>query len=98
MENNYIEKLIEVEQRSKSNVKRLDEHERKIEELSDFYVALTKVDDKVNNIENDVSEMKTDIKEIKEKPTKRYDQLWGYIVSAIIGALITFLAVKIGLK
>ena len=46
MEDKYIEKIIEIEQRSKSNTKRLDEHDSQLKELSNVYVALTKVDDK----------------------------------------------------
>jgi len=71
MEKEYLTKLVEVEQRSKSNTKRLDEHEEQIKELSNVYVALTKVDDKVSNVENDVSEMKKDLKDIKEKFRKK---------------------------
>ena len=63
MEEKYIEKIIETEQRSKSNTKRLDEHDEQIKELSNVYVALTKVDDKVTNVENDVGEIKKDLNE-----------------------------------
>ncbi|MCI9233821.1 MAG: hypothetical protein HFH08_04395 [Bacilli bacterium] len=98
MEKNYIEKIVETEQRSKSNTKRLDEHDKKLEELSDVYIALTKVNDKVDNIDNDVNEIKQDIKEIKEKPNKRMDLIWGYIVSAIIGGVIGFILIKLGMK
>lgn len=98
MEKDYIEKIVETEQRSKSNTKRLDEHDRKLEELSDVYVALTKVNDKVDNIDNDVSEIKSDIKEIKDKPNKRMDQIWGYIVSTLLGGIIGFILIKLGMK
>ena len=54
MEKEYIEKIVEVEQRSKSNAKRLDEHDKRLEELSDVYIALTTLIYKVDNIDNDV--------------------------------------------
>jgi len=98
MDKKEIERLVEVEQRSKSNTKRIDEHDEKIEKLENVYVALTKTNDKVDKIESDVSEMKTDLKEIKDKPSKRLDLIWGYIVSVIIGGLIGFVLVKLGLK
>ena len=81
MEKEYLTKLVEVEQRSKSNMKRLDEHDEQIKELSNVYVALTKVDDKVSNVENDVSEIKKDLKDIKEKPLKNWDNLKWVIVT-----------------
>ncbi len=93
-----IELIKEIEQRGKSNTKRLDEHDKKIEELSDVYIALTKVNDKVDNIDNDVKEIKQDMKDIKGKPEKRLDQIIGYILSALIGGLIGYVLLKLGLK
>ena len=93
-----IKLITEIDQRSKSNTKRLDEHENKISKLSEFYVALTKVNDKVDTIDSDVKEIKTDLHEIKEKPTKRYEQVVGYILSALVGGIIAFIFAKIGLK
>ena len=46
-----IEKIAHIEEREKSNTKRIDEHDKKIEELSNVYVALTKVDNKVDNLD-----------------------------------------------
>lgn len=79
--------LIEINQRSKSNTKRLDEHDEQIKELSNVYVALTKVDDKVTNVEKDVSEMKEDLKDIKEKPTKNWDKIITTITGTVVGAV-----------
>ena len=98
MERVDIELLKEIEQRSKSNTKRLDEHDKKLNELSDVYIALTKVNDKVDNIDTDVTEIKADIKDIKSKPSKRLDQIIGYILSALIGGLIGYILLKLGLK
>ena len=98
MDEKYIEKIIEVDSRSKSNTHRLDEHDKKIKELSNVYVALTKVDDKVTNVETDVGEIKKDLKDIKDKPSKKMDLIWGYVVGGVIGAIITFLTVRLGLK
>lgn len=98
MERQDIEKMQEIEDRCKSNTKRLDDHDRKLEELSDVYVALTKVNDKVDKVEENVSEMRIDIKEIKDKPKKRMDQLWGYIASALVGGIIGYILLKLGLK
>ena len=81
----HEKELIEVRESSKSNTKRIDEHDRQIKELSNVYIALTKVDNKVTNVEKDVSEMKTDLKEIKDKPSKR----WEKIVLSAIGALVS---------
>ena len=98
LDKNDIKLITEIDQRSKSNTKRLDEHENKISKLSEFYVALTKVNDKVDTIDSDVKEIKTDLQEIKDKPTKRYEQVVGYILAALVGGIIAFIFAKIGLK
>lgn len=98
MDEKYMAQLIETEARSKSNTHRLDEHDKQLKELSNVYVALTKVDDKVTNVEGDVSEIKQDIKAIKDGPRKKLDQVWGYLISGAIGVIITFIATQLGLK
>lgn len=98
MNKEEIKLITEIDQRSKSNTKRLDEHENKISKLSEFYIALTKVNDKVDTIDSDVKEIKTDIQQIKEKPTKRYEQILGYVLSALVGAIMMIVFTKIGLK
>lgn len=98
MDKNETKWITEIEQRSKQNEKRLNTHEKKINELSDVYIALTKVNDKVDTIDSDVKVIKQDISDIKSKPAKRYEQIIGYVLSALIGGLIGFVLFKIGLK
>lgn len=98
MDKNDVKLITEINERSKSNEKRLDEHDTKIAKLTDVYIALTKVSDKVNIIDDDVKEIKSDLQDIKEKPTKRYEQVVGYILSALVGVIITLVFAKIGLK
>lgn len=81
------ERLAKVEEKVKINSDKLNDHEQKIEKLSDVYIALTKVNDKVGNVENDVSEMKADIKVIKEKPEKRFENIVDTILKTVVGAI-----------
>lgn len=101
MDIEHIEKLKEIEDRSKSNCKRLDEHDEQLKTLSNVYIALTKMEGKVTNVENDVIEMKTDLKEIKEKPLKEYEetkkQIRNYVLIFILGIAFSFIAFKLGL-
>ena len=97
MDKNETKWITEIEQRSKQNAKRLDNHDKKIEELSDVYVALTKVNDKVDAIDTDVKDIKKDMNTLKEKPAKRYEQIVGYVLSALIGGIVGFILFKIGL-
>lgn len=105
MDQKNLERLVEIEQRSKSNTKRLDEHDKELKELKQVYVALTKVNDKVENVESDVSEMKSDIKSLiqakqdtAEKKGNKWDKLIDYLFYTILGACIAIVFAKIGLK
>ena len=105
MEKEFIERLVAVEQRSKSNTKRLDdkdgkdaEQDNKISALSDVYIALTKVEDRVTNIDEKVVTISKDLKEIKDKPGKRMDTIWICVVTAIITGLITYTFTVLGLR
>lgn len=83
-----VERLVKVEQSDKSAHHRIDENDKQIKELSNVYVALTKVDDKVTNVESDVSEIKVDLKEIKDKPSKNWDKVITTVIGTIVGALV----------
>ena len=98
MDKDDIKLLTEIDQRSKSNTKRLDEHEQKINKLSDVYIALTKVNEKVNSIDNDVQDIKSDIQVIKDKPVKRMDTIVSCIISALIAGVIGFMFAILGMK
>lgn len=105
MNNEYIERLVQIEQRSKSNTKRLDEKDRldkeqdnRIAALSDIYIALTKVNDKIDNLETNFVEMKRDIKDIKKVPAERYEKVWGYVFGGVVTALISFITMYLKLK
>lgn len=93
-------KLEEINQRSKSNTKRLDEHDKKIDKLENVYIALTKMDGRVEKVECDVSEIKTVVKEINPNKSKalKWDKLIDYIFYFILAIILGFIAIKLGLK
>lgn len=96
MESN--EKLIRLEADMKHVNEQLKEHDKKINELSDVYIALTKVNDKVDVIDSDVKEIKNDLNKYKSKPAERIDNIINTIVVALLGGLVGFFLSKIGLK
>ncbi len=92
------ERLIRVEESTKQAHKRLDTNESEIKELRDVYRALTQVSGKVENVEKDVSEIKIDLKEIKEKPGKRWEDLTKTIITCIATAIAGYFLAKLGVK
>jgi predicted nucleic acid-binding Zn-ribbon protein len=81
MDKEELTKIVEIEQRSKSNTKRLDEHDADIKELQNTYKIMEKMDFRIENVESNMTEIKTDIKDIKDKPAKNWDKLVGIIIT-----------------
>lgn len=71
MEKVDIIKLQETEDRSKSNTKKLDEHETRLTSLEKTYSVMEKMDYRMSNVENNVIAIKNDIQKGKEQ--KRYE-------------------------
>lgn len=70
-EKELIERLVQNEQRGKSNTKRLDEHEERLDKLEDTYSIMEKMDYRIGNVESNLTEIKADIQKGKEQ--KRYE-------------------------
>lgn len=98
MEKEYIERLVEIEQRSKSNTKRLDTVENKVEDIHSLTLAIKEIATEVKIMREDLNKIDKRLITLEDKPSKRMDLIWGYIVSAIIGGLIGYTFIKIGLK
>lgn len=90
-------RLTSVEDRSKSNTKRLDEVEKRQDNLDDLVSTVKVLAIREENVESDVKEIKTDVKSLKEIPAKRWNAMVEKILLVAVGMIITFLLTKIGL-
>ena len=97
MEVSIEHRLTAVEDRSKSNTKRLDEMEKRQDNLDDLVGTVKVLADREERIESDVKEIKTDLKEVTNKPAKRWDSLVTQIIGILVAAVVGFLLAKIGL-
>ena len=97
MENNFEHRLTEVEDRAKSNTKRLDEVEKRQDDLDDLVTTVKVLATREENVESDVKEIKRDVKDLTGKSGKRWDDLVEKIVWAIAAAVLAFLSARIGL-
>lgn len=98
MEEKYIEKIQSNEDRSKTNSKRLDAFERKLDNIYDLTISVKEIATEMKAMRTDVNKIDKRVLEIENQPVKRMNSIWGYIIGGLIGALITFLTVKLGLK
>ena len=102
MEKSDIIKLQEVEDRSKSNTKRLDEHDdkfkdinNKLEDIHELTYSITEV----KLMREDVNKLDTRVGNIENEPAKDYkevkkairDKIILSVIGAIVGAVIALI-------
>ena len=97
MENNVEHRLTEVEARSKSNTKRIDEVEKRQDDLDDLVTTVKVLATREENVESDVKEIKKDVKDLTGRSGKRWDDFVDKIVWALAAAAIGFILAQIGL-
>lgn len=98
MENDEMVKtLTEVDERSKSNTHRLDAVEKRQGELDRLVSTVAVIATKQQTIEDDVKEIKTDVKVLSERPVKRWDGAVDKIIMTVLGAIIIYILAQIGL-
>lgn len=106
MEKSDIIKLQEVEDRSKSNTKRLDEHDdkfkdinNKLEDIHELTYSIKEIATEVKLMREDVNKLDTRVGNIENEPAKDYkevkkairDKIILSIVGAIAGAVIALI-------
>ena len=106
MEKSDIIKLQEVEDRSKSNTKRLDEHDDKIkdinnklEDIHELTYAIKEIATEVKLMREDVNKLDTRVGNIENEPAKDYkevkkairDKIILSVIGAFVGAVIALI-------
>lgn len=84
------ERLTKGEASIKSAHHRIDEVEEKQGNLAELVSTVKVLVDREARVEDDVAEIKTDVKELKEKPIKRYDTVITAILTAICGGVVGY--------
>lgn len=97
MENeDIIKSLAETSARSKSNQHRLDRVEKRQNELGDLVASVSAIATEQTAMRDNITEIKTDIKEIKDKPAKRWDSVVDKAIMTVLGGIILYIMSKIG--
>jgi predicted nucleic acid-binding Zn-ribbon protein len=99
----YEHRLTETEERSKSNQHRIDELVKtqegimKRQDTLDELVGTVKVlADREARVENDVNEIKSDVKSLTLKPAKRWDGVIDKLITATVAGMIGYILSQIG--
>lgn len=97
MEKEFEHRLTAVEDRSKSNQHRLDRIEEKQDEFGELITSVKVLAEREQNVENDVKEIKDDVKSLTNKPAKRWDKIVELVIAALVSGVAGFILAKIGL-
>lgn len=87
METEIIEKLAHLEERAKSNTKRIDEVEQEVKENRELTVAVKEIATEMKHLREEQSNMNDRLKIIEEKPSKNWDKVITTIIGTVVGAL-----------
>lgn len=88
-----IERLVQVEQRSKSNTKRIDEHDEKLEDIHDLTYAVKELANETKLMREDVNNLNNRVANIESEPAKEYKDIKknvrNQIISFVVGVILT---------
>lgn len=96
MDLDHERRLTEVEDRAKSNTKRLEDVERRQDNLDSLVASVAVMAKEQEYIKSDVTEIKSDVKSLTEKPAKRWDSIVEKVIWAVLAAVITYCLAQIG--
>ena len=90
-----VQKVYDLAKNNEEKIKKLEEHQEKQDKLLNTVALIAQ---KQESMESSLGEIKTDIKQIKEKPAKRWDAVVDKIILAIITGLMAYIFMKLGLS
>lgn len=97
-----IEKVAHLEEREKSNTKRINEIETEVKENRELTIAVKEIATEIKHIREEQNKMNERLKIIEEKPIKDYEetkkQVKKQVVSFITGIVLTAIAFGLGLS
>lgn len=97
MDLDHERRLTEVENRAKSNSHRIDELERRQDNLDELVGTVKVLAVRERQVEIDVKEIKSDVKALASKPARRWEMLVTQVLTVLISAIIGFILAKLGL-
>lgn len=97
MDFEHEKRLTEVEERTKANSHRIDDLEKRQDNLDDLVGTVKVLAVREENVEINVKEIKSDVKSLTGKSGRRWDSIVDKIIMTVVAAVIAFLLAKFGL-
>lgn len=96
MDVQFEHRLTIVEDRSRSNAERLGEMEKRQDDLDELVSTVKVLAVREEAVENDVKEIKNDVKSLTGKPAQRWENLITQLITIVVAAVAGFILAKIG--
>lgn len=97
-------KLVEVEHRAKSNTRRIEKLELQTEALEKLATSVELLvaeqrhqTEAMLEIKSDVSKLDAKVESLESKPAKRWESVVEKIILALVGGIVSYCLVKLGL-
>ena len=97
MDLEHEQRLTAVEERAKSNTKRLDKLEESTEAISRLATSMEVMAERQEQVADTVGKLDDKVTAMEQKPVKRWDSLLDKIIWALVAAVIGFFLARIGL-
>ena len=82
---------------AKSNKRRIDNLEEEQKELRSLTQAVSQMVVEQKNMRDDLAEMKDDVKQLKEKPARRWDSMAEKVLGLLTAGVVAWMLAQIGL-
>lgn len=87
-----------IKERFNSLDKTIEIHEKRINNLEKTYSIMEKMEYRMDQMEKSLSGIEEKLDNQNEEKGKKWDKLIDYIFYFVVGALLTYLCVKMGIK
>ena len=97
MDIEHEKRLTQVEEMVKTNARRIENIEKRQNNLDELVGTVKALAVREENVESDVKEIKSDVKSLTGKSGKRWDNLVDKIIVTVAAAIIGFILARIGM-
>ncbi len=96
MDLEHEKRITEIESRAKSNTRRIDEMEKRQDDLDELVGTVKALAVKEERVETDVREIKNDVKSLANKPGQRWESFINKVILTVVGAVVGYMLLKMG--
>lgn len=92
-----IQLLTKTADRAKSNTKRLDKLDSRVEDIYELTLSVKEIATEMKAMREDMNKIDSRVLAIETKPSKRYEGIVDKIIYTILGIIIAFIFSQIGM-